>query len=460
MPQEVFACKVVSLVLFVSLVSVLFLEILVDPLCLKRKQTQSTFDQSISGAMSVCLLSTWHKQAVHCLVLSCIYQVFESVEGENPSESEKKAQEVEEKQESRAERSQASDTAELLLKAPSSPGLSSQPAGSHQMVEASGVSKEGPEPGQEGTTQSESKTEASGAQMVTRSDSVAATMAVVEDDKHRKLQEAAEKRGAANVALEDPPETEANSNSRLAPETTNVLRLETEIRNEYYQAPPLGQTLTLQAHKSKSDQDNSSDTSQPSEAKKDVSVEPGRPSENSADAQKEDGGTTVCDILEAKKVAELPHEKNSPVRQVLNALQSLSAHSRQSPDTADSDDSPSALEMEDIPAGITCVTSEEIRERPLVGLAAPPVSFAHREKLASADVAADHHMDTAGNTSPEGGLSEEEPELENVLAEALEAAEVEEGGGGGAKQYESEESDEQTYSVGHNAHTHFCYSSE
>lgn len=423
----------------------------------------STFDQNVSGAMSVCLLSIRHKQAVHCLVLSCIYQVFESVEGENPSESEQKAQEVEEKQESRAERSQASDTAELLPKAPSSPGLSSQPAGFHQMVEASGVSKEGSgigsEPGQEGTTQPESETEALGTQMVTPSDSVAATMAVVEDDQHRKLQEAAEKRGAANVALEDPPETEANSNSRLAPETTNVLRLETEIRNEYYQAPPLGQTLTLQAHKSKSDQDNSSDTSQLSEAKKDVSVEPGRPSENSADAQQEDGGATVCDVLEAKKVAELPREKNSPVRQVLNALQSLSAHSRQSPDTADSDDSPSALEMEDIPAGITCVTSEEIRERPLVGLAAPPVSFAQREKLASADLAADHHMDTACNTSPEGGLSEEEPELENVLAEALEAAEVEEEGGG-AKQDKSEESEEQTYSVGHNAHTHFCYSSE
>lgn len=383
-------------------------------------------------------------------MLSCICQVFESVEGENPIESEQKAQEVEEKQQSRAEKSRTSDSAELPPTAPLSPGLSNQPAGSHQMAEASEVSKEesgiGSEPGQEGTTQPESKTEASEAQMGTLSESVAATMVVVEEDKHSKLQEAPEKREAANVALEDPPETEANSHLRSALETTNILRLETAIRNEYYQAPPLGQTLTLQAHKSKSDQDNSSDASLPSEAKKDVSVEAGRPSE-SPDAQQEDGGATVCDVLETKKVAELPREKNSPVRQVLNALQSLSAHSRQSPDTADSDDSPSALEMEDIPAGITCVTSEEIRERPLAGLAAPPVSFAQREKLASADLAADHHLDTACNTSPEGGLSEEEPELENVLAEALEVAEVE-GEEGGAKQEESEESEEQTYSVG------------
>lgn len=425
----------------------LSLDMHIDSVCLQCKS------QNISGPMSVCSLTTGCTKALHCLLLSCTYQVFESVEGEHPSESEQKAQEVEEKQQSRLETSQTSDTAELPPTAPSSPGLSNQPAGSHLMAEASEVSKEEngirSEPGREGAMQPESKTEASGAQMGAQSESVAATMAVVEDDQHSKLQEAPEKGDAAIVALEDPPETEANSHLRSAQETTNVLRLETEIRNEYYQAPPLGQTLTLQAHKSKSDQDNSSDTRQLSEAKKDVSVEPERPSKNSADGQQEDSGATVCDVLEAKKVAELPREKNSPVRQVLNALQSLSAHSRQSPDTADSDDSPSALEMEDIPAGITCVTSEEIRERPLAGLAAPPVSFAQREKLASADLAADHHLDTACNTSPEGGLSEEEPELENVLAEALEAVEVEGGGGGGAKKDESEESEEQTYSVGH-----------
>uniref|UniRef100_A0A671XRT7 Small G protein signaling modulator 1-like n=1 Tax=Sparus aurata TaxID=8175 RepID=A0A671XRT7_SPAAU len=97
-----------------------------------------------------------------------------------------------------------------------------------------------------------------------------------------------------------------------------------------------------------------------------------------------------------------------------------------SPDTADSDDSPSALEMEDIPAGITCVTSEDIKARPLAGLAAPPFSFAQRERMATEGLVLDHHLDTACNTSPEGtdlGLSEEEPEMENVLAEP-EAAEV------------------------------------
>ncbi|MEQ2160917.1 hypothetical protein GOODEAATRI_004389 [Goodea atripinnis] len=109
----------------------------------------------------------------------------------------------------------------------------------------------------------------------------------------------------------------------------------------------------------------------------------------------------------------------------------------------DSDDSLSALEMEDIPAGITCVTSENIKPRPLIGLAAPPISLAQREKMASEKLAQDHHLDTACNTSPEGtdlGLSEEEAEMDNVLTEP------ESGVMGGVTKYE-ESSEEQTYSV-------------
>ncbi|TDH02055.1 hypothetical protein EPR50_G00169050 [Perca flavescens] len=109
--------------------------------------------------------------------------------------------------------------------------------------------------------------------------------------------------------------------------------------------------------------------------------------------------------------------------------------------TADSDDSPSALEMEDIPAG-TCVTSDDIKTRPLAGLAAPLVSLAQRQKMASEDPVLDHHLDTSCNTSPEGtdlGLSEEEPEMENVLTEP-ESAEV------GGDTNHDESSEEQTYS--------------
>ncbi|XP_042365869.1 small G protein signaling modulator 1 [Plectropomus leopardus] len=250
-----------------------------------------------------------------------------------------------------------------------------------------------------------------------------------------------------------------DTNMNLRSESTNVLKLEREIHNEYFQAPPLGQTLTFQAHKSKGLEVEQlcqpaaeKDTNPESEKKPEVSEKLETTSEKSqitkAESERKDAGETVCDLAETKKAAEIPFEKpgsNSPVRQVLNALQSasrgsLSLSSRQSPDTADSDDSPSALEMEDIPAG-TCVTSEDIKARPLACLAAPPLSLAQRQKMAE-DLALDHHLDTACNTSPEGtdlGLSEEEPEMENVLTEQ-ECAEV----GGDTKHDES--SEEQTYS--------------
>lgn len=226
----------------------------------------------------------------------------------------------------------------------------------------------------------------------------------------------------------------AETNLRSAPEKNNVLKLETEVRNEYFQAPPLGETLAFQAHKNKCDQ----------------AAEPNpnnlSPSSNVslAESERKEAAAAFSEIAECKKIAEIPSEKpgsNSPVRQVLNALQSLS-HSRQSPDTAESDDSPSALEMEDIPMGITCVTSEDVHSRPLVGLAPPPVCFSLKEKMASEDLVLDRHLDTDCNTSPEGtdlGLSEEEPEMENVLTQA-ESADM----GGDVKR---ECSGEQVYSV-------------
>ncbi|CAJ1070580.1 small G protein signaling modulator 1 isoform X4 [Xyrichtys novacula] len=259
-----------------------------------------------------------------------------------------------------------------------------------------------------------------------------------------------EERDTTDEIKEQPEDSKAvNVNLRCAPETTNVLKLETEIHNEYFQAPPLGQTLTLQAQKRK---DENAETLNLTTAEKNT-----HPDTTEAEilettceksqifnleSERKGAEALVCEVFEPKKAAEIPFEKpgsNSPVRQVLNALQSASLSlSRQSPDTADSDDSPSALEMEDIPAGITCVNSEDIKPRLLAGLAAPPVSLAQREKMASGDFVLDHQLDT----SPEGtdlGLSEEEPEMENVLTEA-ESTEA----GGDTKHDES--SEEQTYS--------------
>ncbi|MEQ2194933.1 hypothetical protein XENOCAPTIV_004915 [Xenoophorus captivus] len=240
-------------------------------------------------------------------------------------------------------------------------------------------------------------------------------------------------------------EVNTNINLKSTPKNTNVLKLETEIHNEYFQAPPLGETLTLQTHKIK---DLEGERSCPETSTDNIDSQSDTKPQDSK--KPEDTESTVCNFAETKKAAEVELEKpdsNSPVRQVLNALQtasrggfSLSSHS---PDAVDSDDSLSALEMEDIPAGITCVTSEDIKPRPLIGLAAPPISLAQREKMASERLAQDHHLDTACNISPECtdlGLSEEEAEMDNVLTEP------ESGVMGGVTKYE-ESSEEQTYSV-------------
>ncbi|XP_019937177.2 small G protein signaling modulator 1 isoform X1 [Paralichthys olivaceus] len=275
----------------------------------------------------------------------------------------------------------------------------------------------------------------------------------ISEAEEKKVEE--EKDLTTNEQSKDFKAVDTNMNIRSAPENTNVLKLETEIHNEYFQAPPLGQTLTFQAHKSK-DVEVEPLCPPTAEIKPESSETPPEKNPSQAikitESERKEAEATLCDLDNSKKdkAAEIPFEKpdsNSPVRQVLNALQtasrgSLSLSSRQSPDTADSDDSPSALEMEDIPAG-TCVTSEHIRARPFAGLAAPPISLAQREKMASEGLVLDHHLDTACNTSPEGtdlGLSEEEPEMDNVLTEA-DAVEV-----GGETIKHDESSEEQTYS--------------
>ncbi|XP_070706294.1 small G protein signaling modulator 1 [Pempheris klunzingeri] len=418
-------------------------------------------------------------------------QVFGSVEAVDQIETEPRAEEGE-VQHSVPLTDIASGTAGVPQPpscSPSTPVLSNQLPGSEnsapvsepaarsptiqQSAKASEVLKEktttGSQPGGEGALDPAAKDELSETKMGTVSEGEEVKDCGIsksqETPESEEKPEVEEKNVATNEQSEDLKAADTNMNLKCVPENTNVLKLEKEIHNEYFQAPPLGQILTFQAHKSKDLEVEAlcpptaeKDTNPSSENKPDISEKADVTSEKypsqmikvwATESERKDADTAVCDLTETKKGAEILFEKpgsNSPVRQVLNALQSasrgslsLSSHSRQSPDTADSDDSPSALEMEDIPAGITCVTSEA---RPLVGLAAPPVSLAQREKMASADLVLEHHLDTACNTSPEGtdlGLSEEEPEMENVLTEP-ESAEV----GGDGKHDES--SEEQTYS--------------
>ncbi|XP_068562271.1 small G protein signaling modulator 1 isoform X1 [Cebidichthys violaceus] len=441
-------------------------------------------DSTISTDSS--LSSSSEQQNAHSQSDSSSTQVFESVEAVDQIETEPRLEEGEAQQSSplKETTSGTADTPQLPSSSPSSPGLSNQHldsensllvtesavgAATAQQSEASQVTHEKPTTGSQSGGEDVMDPVAKAEISETKMEKVPEGE-MVKDCGISKLQETSESKEKPELEetksekSEDLKAVDTNMNLRSIPESTNVLKLETEIHNEYFQAPPLGQTLTFQAHKSKDLEVEplcpplaEKDANPEGEKEPEISEKPEPASEKktcTTEPERKDAEGTVSDLAEIKKdkAAEFPFEKpgsNSPVRQVLNALQSasrgslsLSSHSRQSPDTADSDDSPSALEMEDIPAG-TCVTSEDIKARPLAGLAAPPVPLAQRQKMASEDLVLDHHLDTACNTSPEGtdlGLSEEEPEMENVLTEPEESAEV----GGDAKHDES--SEEQTYS--------------
>uniref|UniRef100_A0A674EMS7 Small G protein signaling modulator 1-like n=1 Tax=Salmo trutta TaxID=8032 RepID=A0A674EMS7_SALTR len=87
----------------------------------------------------------------------------------------------------------------------------------------------------------------------------------------------------------------------------------------------------------------------------------------------------------------------------------VTAHSMRSPDTLDSDDSPSALEMEDIPTAWA---------RPLSGLMAPPAApFLALGRVVSGEPV----LHASSNTSLDGTeptLSEEEPEMESLYPQS------------------------------------------
>ena len=410
------------------------------------------------------------------LFLGC--QVFESVEAVDPIESEPRPEEGDVKPSSPVKDATNATAASPQLPSfnASSPGLSNPGLENRPLVTESadesttahstaGVSdvlnediKAGSQPGGTDVVEPVAKDKVSEMEeMETVSQKEVVGDKEVSESKEtseaEKKPEVEEKDLATNEPSKDFKAVDTNMNIRSAPENTNVLKLETEIHNEYFQAPPLGQTLSFQAHKSK-DVEVEPLCPPAAEIKPETSETPPEITSQTiktTESERKEAEATLCDLAETKKdkPVEIPFEKpdsNSPVRQVLNALQTsltLTSHSRRSPDTADSDDSPSALEMEDIPSGITYVTSEHIKCRPFAGLSAPPMSPAQRERMASEGLVLDHHLDTACNTSPEGtdpGLSEEEPEMDNVLTEA-EAAEVVE------DTKHDESSEEQTYSV-------------
>ncbi|XP_029564885.1 small G protein signaling modulator 1 isoform X1 [Salmo trutta] len=251
-----------------------------------------------------------------------------------------------------------------------------------------------------------------------------------------------------------------------ATENTDILKLETEVSNVYIPAPPLGEATVNKTQESKAPVSEPSCATEPSltEGNKasTIAVEAGiaeKEDPNFSDIEEiteselqtiktpqtseacvcekdmdsteekvsEIAKTKTLDTVEASvpeksntKAAEMTvaidSEKHAPCMPVLKPPQlearasvTVTAHSMRSPDTLDSDDSPSALEMEDIPTAWA---------RPLSGLMAPPAApFLALGRVVSGEPV----LHASSNTSLDGTeptLSEEEPEMESLYPQS------------------------------------------
>lgn len=252
----------------------------------------------------------------------------------------------------------------------------------------------------------------------------------------------------------------------FATENTDILKLETEVSNVYIPAPPLGEATVNKTQESKAPVSEPSCATEPSltEGNKasTIAVEAGiaeKEDPNFSDIEEiteselqtiktpqtsdacvcekdmdsteekvsEIAKTKTLDTVEASvpeksntKAAEMTvaidSEKHAPCMPVLKPPQlearasvTVTAHSMRSPDTLDSDDSPSALEMEDIPTAWA---------RPLSGLMAPPAApFLALGRVVSGEPV----LRASSNTSLDGTeptLSEEEPEMESLYPQS------------------------------------------
>ncbi|XP_062869749.1 small G protein signaling modulator 1 [Trichomycterus rosablanca] len=116
-----------------------------------------------------------------------------------------------------------------------------------------------------------------------------------------------------------------------------------------------------------------------------------------------------------------PNRTNPFIKQMTEPVSesciSMMCYSKQSPDT--SDDSPSALEMEEIPAALVYMPTENILAKPPITLDPPPLALSIPPERAAIVMPAPELSVEAGlNTSPEvteSVLSEEEPEMDSLF---------------------------------------------
>lgn len=134
---------------------------------------------------------------------------------------------------------------------------------------------------------------------------------------------------------------------------------------------------------------------------------------NPYNADKSDMKSKLNWPCDSSRTKALLKQLNEPMRESCISIMSLS---KQSPDT--SDDSPSALEMEEIPAALVYMPSEDILASVPITLGPPLALTMPPEKSAVGMPALELCTEADQNTSPEATesvLSEEEPEIDSLF---------------------------------------------
>lgn len=152
-------------------------------------------------------------------------------------------------------------------------------------------------------------------------------------------------------------------------------------------------------------------------------TKPPQPPPESQDSELIMNNTSISDKPDMKTVMNWSYDSNRTkalLKQIneplLESCISIMSLSKQSPDT--SDDSPSALEMEEIPAALVYMPSEDILANVPITLGPPLALTMPPEKTAVGMPALELCMEAGQNTSPEAtesALSDEEPEMESLL---------------------------------------------
>ncbi|XP_060764508.1 small G protein signaling modulator 1 isoform X2 [Neoarius graeffei] len=199
-----------------------------------------------------------------------------------------------------------------------------------------------------------------------------------------------------------PPQSHSESEITSAPD------IQPSGKKETMPSQPISES-EMMSNSHKESLDIETEPPQPLSESQDIALIMNNPS----NADKPDMKSIMNRAYDSNRTKALMKQMNEPV---LDSCISMVPLSKQSPDS--SDDSPSALEMEEIPAALVYMPSEDILANVPVTLGPPLALTMPPEKAAVGMPALKLCMEAGQTTSPEAtesALSEEEPEMESLF---------------------------------------------